>query len=228
MAKVTVGIPTWNRSALLREALDSVLAQTFTDFDVTVSDQSDEGACPLDTIEVQTAVRALVHSFADAKLTVAPAKLPSLVNRSVWSNLQRIGNDQYMTMTALCIGDGKVVYAGLHQSLLLFRQATQKVQELESRGSWLGILDEIAGLNTDETVEFGPGDGLLLYSDGLTESRSRTDRSFLDLDPVSRVYEQQCRQQASSEELTQRILQLTAGRVVTDDVSVVALRHLGA
>ncbi|HRI49882.1 MAG TPA: SpoIIE family protein phosphatase, partial [Pseudomonadota bacterium] len=198
---------------------------------ILIGDVSGHGvSAGLVMMMVQTAVRTLVHGAAAAPgggAELTPATLLTLVNRAVWSNLQRIGNDQYMTMTALCIGYGKVVYAGLHQSLLLFRQATQKVQELESRGSWLGILDEIAGLNTDETVEFGPGDGLLLYSDGLTESRSRTDRSFLELEPVCRVYEQQCRQRASSEELTQRILQLTAGRVVTDDVSVVALRHLG-
>jgi len=36
--RVTVGIPTWNRSALLREALDSVLAQTLRDIEVFVLD----------------------------------------------------------------------------------------------------------------------------------------------------------------------------------------------
>jgi hypothetical protein len=32
----------------------------------------------------------------------------------------------------------------------------------------------------------------------------------------------------SSQELTQRVLQLTTDRLVSDDVSVVALRHLDA
>ncbi len=199
---------------------------------VLIGDVSGHGvSAGLIMMMVQTAVRTLCHSFAaapDGGDELTPATLLTLVNRAVWSNLQRIGKEQYMTMTALCIGDGKVVYAGLHQSVLLFRRATQKVQELESKGCWLGILDEIDGLNADESVEFGPGDGLLLYSDGLTETRSRTDRALLELEPVSRLYEQQCRQQASSKELTERILQLTVGRLVSDDVSVVALRHLGA
>src|SRR5438105_4739783 len=34
---VSVLVPTYNRSALLRETLDSILAQTFTDFEVIVS-----------------------------------------------------------------------------------------------------------------------------------------------------------------------------------------------
>ena len=46
--RVTVGIPTWNRSALLREALDSVLAQTLRDLEVYVFDDGSSD----DTAEV--------------------------------------------------------------------------------------------------------------------------------------------------------------------------------
>ncbi len=63
---------------------------------------------------------------------------------------------------------------------------------------------------------------------GLTESRRRTDRALLELEPVAEVFAQACRQQVSSQELTQRVLQLTTDRLVSDDVSVVALRHLDA
>jgi predicted ATPase/serine phosphatase RsbU (regulator of sigma subunit) len=202
---------------------------------VLIGDVSGHGvSAGLIMMMVQTAVRALVHSFADvaatadSKTPLTPAMLLTLVNRALWSNLQLIGKDQYMTMAALCIGDGKVVYAGLHQSVLLFRRASQAVQELQSQGSWLGIMEEIAGLNTDDSVEFGPGDCLLLYTDGLTESRRRTDRALLELEPVAEVFAQACRQQVSSQELTQRVLQLTTDRLVSDDVSVVALRHLDA
>src|SRR5690242_9782613 len=44
--RVTVALPTYNRSALLREALDSVLAQTFTDFVVVVSDNASTDETP--------------------------------------------------------------------------------------------------------------------------------------------------------------------------------------
>jgi hypothetical protein len=40
MAIVTVGIPTYNRSAYLREAIDSVLGQTFGDFQLLISDNA--------------------------------------------------------------------------------------------------------------------------------------------------------------------------------------------
>ena len=38
--KITVGIPTFNRAGWLREAIESVLAQTFTSFRLIVSDNA--------------------------------------------------------------------------------------------------------------------------------------------------------------------------------------------
>ncbi|MFQ5426793.1 MAG: glycosyltransferase family 2 protein [Gaiellales bacterium] len=56
-ASVTVLIPTRNRAQLLRGALDSVLAQTFTDFSVLVSDNASDD----DT-------RAMVESIEDPRV----------------------------------------------------------------------------------------------------------------------------------------------------------------
>lgn len=177
---------------------------------------------------VQTAVRTLVQSFADAGLPLGPSHLLTLVNSAVWSNLQLIGKGQYMTMTALCIADQEVVYAGLHQSLLIFRSASKQVEELESQGVWLGITDEIQGMNEDCRVDFAPGDALLLYTDGLTEARrSENMSSLLNLAPIMTRYQESCRGQASSVAVTQDILALTQDCIIKDDISVVALRNLG-
>jgi hypothetical protein len=59
MALVDVLIPTMRRKTGLCVVLTSLFSQTFTNFDVTVSDQTPEGEDYLDSIEVQTLVRAL-------------------------------------------------------------------------------------------------------------------------------------------------------------------------
>ena len=56
-AKVTVGIPTFNRAGWLRESIESVLAQTFADFRLIVSDNASDD----DTPEV-------VRSFDDERI----------------------------------------------------------------------------------------------------------------------------------------------------------------
>ncbi|GAB4195686.1 MAG: glycosyltransferase family A protein [Roseiflexaceae bacterium] len=59
MALVDVVIPTCNRKTGLAIVLASLAAQTFQDFDVIISDQTPEELIYLDSIEIQTVVRAL-------------------------------------------------------------------------------------------------------------------------------------------------------------------------
>lgn len=59
MATVDVLIPTYGRKTGLAMVLTSLLGQQFTDFDVIVSDQTDEAESYLDSIEIQTAANAL-------------------------------------------------------------------------------------------------------------------------------------------------------------------------
>ena len=59
MALVDVLIPTCGRKTGLAITLTSLLGQQMTDFDVVISDQTDEDASYLDSIEIQTLVRAL-------------------------------------------------------------------------------------------------------------------------------------------------------------------------
>jgi glycosyltransferase involved in cell wall biosynthesis len=59
MALVDVLIPTCGRKTGLAVVLTSLLGQTFTDFDVIVSDQTHEDESYLQSIEIDTLVRAL-------------------------------------------------------------------------------------------------------------------------------------------------------------------------
>ncbi len=59
MALIDVLIPTYRRKTGLAVVLTSLLGQTFTGFDVIVSDQTEPEGAYLDSIEIQTLVRAL-------------------------------------------------------------------------------------------------------------------------------------------------------------------------
>ncbi|MDQ2713385.1 MAG: glycosyltransferase family 2 protein [Chloroflexota bacterium] len=59
MALVEVLIPTYRRKTGLAIVLTSLLGQTFTDFDVIISSQSESDDSSLGSIEIQTLVRAL-------------------------------------------------------------------------------------------------------------------------------------------------------------------------
>lgn len=59
MALVDVLIPTFGRKTGLAVVLTSLLGQTFTDFDVIIADQTPDEEAYLESIEIQTVVRAL-------------------------------------------------------------------------------------------------------------------------------------------------------------------------
>lgn len=59
MAQVDVLIPTCGRKTSLAVVLTSLLGQTWQDFSVTISDQSEIGTSSLESGEIQTLVRAL-------------------------------------------------------------------------------------------------------------------------------------------------------------------------
>lgn len=59
MRKVDVLIPTCGRPAGLAVVLTSLLGQTFTDFDVVISDQTEGDTPSIETREIQTLIRAL-------------------------------------------------------------------------------------------------------------------------------------------------------------------------
>ncbi len=59
MATIDVLIPTCGRKTGLAVVLTGLLGQTFTDFDVTISDQTEDDATYLESIEIQTLIRAL-------------------------------------------------------------------------------------------------------------------------------------------------------------------------
>lgn len=59
MARVDVLIPTYQRKTGLAIVLTSLLSQTFTDFDVIISDQTRHEDMYLNSMEIQTLVRAL-------------------------------------------------------------------------------------------------------------------------------------------------------------------------
>ena len=58
MSTVDVLIPAYRRQTGLAVVLTSLLSQTLTDFDVVISDQTEEDS-PLHSVEVQTLIRAL-------------------------------------------------------------------------------------------------------------------------------------------------------------------------
>jgi serine phosphatase RsbU (regulator of sigma subunit) len=128
---------------------------------------------------VMMMAQTAVHTALRLDPTLDPARLLAAVNRALTGNIRRLGESRYMTLTVLEIReDGRFRFAGLHQDILIYRAAERTVEEIETRGIWIGILDEISEMAPMDRFRLEPGDALLLFTDGVTEARDAKGGMF--------------------------------------------------
>src|ERR1051325_10121326 len=92
--KVTIAMPVYNGERFIREALDSLLAQTFTDFEIVISDNASTDSTP-----------AICAEYQERDPRVRYIRQPE--NRGAFVNAEmaiRAGNGQYTMM----VGDDDV------------------------------------------------------------------------------------------------------------------------
>ncbi len=174
---------------------------------------------------VQTAVRSVVASLQKAPTVPRPSEVLALVNAAIHGNLAHIGRDQYMTVTAFCFRDGEIAFAGQHQDLLIYRAATRSVEQIETCGVWLGVLPDIDTLLPEGRVRLEPGDTMLLFTDGITEAKINK-RTMLLTSGLSRLLQQSAESMSTAEETVARIINETNKFVISDDLTLVAIRRV--
>jgi PAS domain S-box-containing protein len=135
---------------------------------VLIGDVSGHGiTAGLVMMMVQTSIRAILSEYPKME----PPKLLSVINRTISENIKKLGEQKYMTLTALaCVADGRFHFAGLHQDIMIYRKESGQVECVETRGMWIGIMEEIGEMTHLDSLEMKAGDVMLLYTDGVTEA----------------------------------------------------------
>src|SRR5207253_10026004 len=75
---------------------------------------------------------------------ISPAKFITLLNRALFYNLRsRLEQDRFMTLVVAKIDhEGRMVYAGAHTDLLIYRAAHKSVERIPTDGLWVGVTDD--------------------------------------------------------------------------------------
>jgi serine phosphatase RsbU (regulator of sigma subunit)/HAMP domain-containing protein len=102
-----------------------------------------------------------------------PVRFLDTVNRVLYSNVRRMGTDKNLTLALLDYAAGEVRLSGQHEEMLVVRQdgSIERVETVDL-GFPIGLVDEIAGYIQHRTVVLQPGDGVVLYTDGITEAEN--------------------------------------------------------
>ncbi len=193
---------------------------------IVIGDVSGHGVpAGLVMMMTQTAIHVVLAQNPD----IAPDKLLDIVNATISDNIKRLGEDKYMTISVLAatVG-GKFVFSGLHQDIMIFRAATGKVDLIETRGMWIGIVDDLKGMLDLDSLTMAPGDTMLLYSDGVTEAAKKETAKSADSELFGDVHLADLFKKNAAlpvDGIKDAILKDLKGYICGDDVTMVILKR---
>ncbi|MBN2737067.1 MAG: SpoIIE family protein phosphatase [Spirochaetales bacterium] len=168
---------------------------------------------------VQTSIHLLTKQFPD----ISPSRLLSLTNDVVRENIKKLEDDKYMTINILShTQNGHFEYSGMHLPILIYRHRTKKVEQIEMKGIWLGVIDDISTMNKNEHFSLNHGDCLLLFTDGLTEAKTKSG-CFYGIETLVGTLEQSGNK--SSCEILTEIQAILYDDNIEDDMTILAIKY---
>jgi sigma-B regulation protein RsbU (phosphoserine phosphatase) len=174
-------------------------------------------------VMIQSMVMTLVRNDERAR----PRDIVGLLNRLLYENIRgRLNQDDHVTFCLMHYGgDGQVVFAGAHEEILVWR-ITGVCERIPTRGTWLGAVRDIDKVTEDQTLQLQPGDLMILYTDGLIESRNAAGKQF-GFERLAALVEQHRDDPADAiqKKILARLRRWTAKQ--EDDVTVIVVRCRG-
>jgi serine phosphatase RsbU (regulator of sigma subunit) len=175
-------------------------------------------------LQTQSAIGALVGQHP----TAAPSEIVVGVNKVLHQNIRhRMGNTDHVTLSMLRYhDDGRIVFAGAHEEIVVWRAATRRIETIATPGTWVGLRANIKRATRDTTCHLAEGDVMLLYTDGVTEAMDATKQQF-GLDRLCAALEAVAEQPADA--IRDHILGAVADWTDTqaDDVTLLVARYCG-
>jgi serine phosphatase RsbU (regulator of sigma subunit) len=172
----------------------------------------------------QSAVAALVQRQPAAQ----PGEILGALNAVLYENIrQRMGADEYLTLTLLrYYVDGRVLFAGAHEDLLVCRASSTRCERIATQGAWMGVMRDATSGLPQATLVLTPGDLLVLYTDGITEARDAAGGQFGADRLVTSI--ETARARATGEIVASVFTEVRAWQSKPDDdQTLLALRYLG-
>ncbi len=173
---------------------------------------------------IQSSVAALVREDPDR----TPRALVTTVNKVIFENLhERLVLDEHATMTLLRFhDDGFVAFAGAHEEVLVCRAETGRCEAIDTPGTWIGAIDDIAAMTSDSSLRLAQDDVMILFTDGVTEARNAEGVPF----GIERLFGAiEGARGLAVETIRDRVLDAIAAWAPQpdDDVSLVVARYTG-
>ncbi|HEY9837654.1 MAG TPA: SpoIIE family protein phosphatase, partial [Vampirovibrionales bacterium] len=173
-------------------------------------------------VMTQTAVRTLKESGEANPLTFL-----ATLNRTIYRNVQRMKTDKNLTLAVLNYNQGQVSISGQHEEILVVR-GDGRIERVDTMdlGLPLGLDEDITEFIAQICVELNSGDGIVLYTDGITEAQNKQKQRY-GVNQLCDVITQHWHQ--SVEEIQQvaiaDVREYMDGQKMLDDMTLVVIKQ---
>jgi len=166
--------------------------------------------------------QTVLHSIITSERFSSPSDILSHANLTLTENIQKLGEEKYMTMKLLELHpSGKIKFTGAHLNSIIFRSKTGTTEYLESKGFWLGMEEKIKDFLIEGEITLSNNDVILLYTDGLTESVDPQNNLF-GLEYLSEILKNNGQKDIGF--IQSAILEALEKYEINDDISILILK----
>jgi serine phosphatase RsbU (regulator of sigma subunit) len=186
-----------------------------------IGDVSSHGLTPgLIMMMAQSIINTLIISRKNN-----PADVINYLNNVLFENIRnRLNSFEYMTVSIITHdGNGKMILAGKHEDIIIYRKKTNRIKTISTKGMWVGLLPTIQNLTVNIPFTLDSGDILLLYTDGVIEALDKNYKQF-DIKRLSHIMLENCNK--TPEEIIKIIVESVNNfmNIQKDDITLLAVR----
>ncbi|MCT7975581.1 SpoIIE family protein phosphatase [Laspinema olomoucense] len=172
-------------------------------------------------VMTQAAVRTLIESKSHDFIEIL-----NTLNQTLYKSIQRMESDKNITLSLVNYANYKLIISGQHEEVIIGR-ANGTLERIDTMdlGLPIGLEEDITPFLNYLTLDLAPGDGVVLYTDGITEARNKAKQMY-GIERLCEVVRQFWSQPA--EEIKQAILvdfnQFLGENALHDDITLVIFK----
>ncbi|MDX2242073.1 MAG: SpoIIE family protein phosphatase, partial [Leptolyngbyaceae cyanobacterium bins.302] len=171
---------------------------------------------------VQTAIRTLMMTGETNSV-----RFLNILNHVIFDNIQRMNSERTLTLTMVDYQSGNLRLSGQHEDVLVVR-ASGVVERVSTGdlGFPIGLIEDIAEFVNQMEISLQPGDGIVLFTDGITEALSEANELY-GVERLCQIVAQSW--QASAQAIRQAIIQDVRHHIgqqkVYDDITLLVIKQ---
>ncbi len=149
------------------------------------------------------------------------------MNYTIYKNARRMGADKTLTFALIDYQDGQLKIVGQHEEILVVRRGgrVERVDTIDL-GFPIGLAAEITQRVASATIFWQPEDGIVLYTDGITEAENM-ERKLYGVERLCEVISRHW--DVSAEEIKQAVIddvvRYIGTQKVYDDLTLIVLKQ---